>query len=134
VAVGVTSPYGQATNFVSPDLEITAGDTVIFENDDRNFHNVIFKGDRDEFPPAYAIRVDPAGRGFNVALDKQSATAVDPPAEGFDDTTFLSSGTMGITQPRLTWRLRFDNPGTYIYQCTIHFLSGMAGVIEVRPP
>ena len=48
------------------------------------------------------------------------------------DTTFMSSGSMGVTQSRLTWTLHFEKPGTYIYNCTIHVLAGMAGVINVR--
>jgi plastocyanin len=124
--------YGQVATFVDNTLEIDAGDTVIFENDDRNFHNVVFKGDLPEFPTAYEIRVDPLGRGFNVALAKESAQQVNPPPEGFDESTFLSSGTMGILQPRQTWRLTFENPGTYVYNCTIHQFAGMAGVITVR--
>jgi plastocyanin len=132
VQVGLTTMYGQIAVFVDNDLEINAGDTVIFENDDRNFHNVVFKGDLPEFPLAYEVRVDPEGRGINVALAKESAMQVDPPPEGFDETTFLSSGTMGLLQPRQTWRLTFDEPGTYVYNCTIHQFAGMAGVITVR--
>lgn len=132
VAVGLTTPYGQIANFVDAALTIAPGDTVIFENDERNFHNVVFKGAMAEPPPAYEIRVDLAGRGFNVALAAESAAAVDPPAAGFDDTTFLSSGTMGIQQPRQTWRLTFTQPGTYIFNCTIHQFAGMAGVIIVK--
>jgi plastocyanin len=132
VQVGLTAMYGQIATFVDNDIEIAAGDTVIFENDDRNFHNVVFKGDLPEFPTAYEIRVDPQGRGFNVALAKESAMPVDPPPGGFDASTFLSSGTMGIVQPRQTWRLTFDTPGTYVYNCTIHQFAGMAGVIKVR--
>jgi plastocyanin len=132
VQVGLTTMYGQIAVFIDADLDINAGDTVIFENDDRNFHNVVFKGDLPEFPLAYEVRVDPEGRGINVALAKESAMQVDPPAEGFDETTFLSSGTMGILQPRQTWRLTFDEPGTYVYNCTIHSFAGMAGVITVR--
>ena len=67
-----------------------------------------------------------------LALSVDSAKGVDPPPEGFDDKTFMSSGSMGVTQSRLSWTLRFDNPGTYIYNCTIHVLPGMAGVINVR--
>jgi plastocyanin len=132
VQVGLTTMYGQIATFMDNDIEIDAGDTVIFENDDRNFHNVVFKGDLPVFPPAYEIRVDPQGRGFNVALAKESAMPVDPPASGFDDKTFLSSGTMGLLQPRQTWRLTFDTPGTYVYNCTIHQFAAMAGVITVR--
>ncbi len=132
VNVGVTTPYGQAAAFVNPALDIKAGDTVIFENDDRDFHNVVFKGDRAELPPGIGIIADPEGRGLNFSLDKQSSLAVDPPASGFDATTFLSSGSLGILQPRLTWRLKFDTPGTYTFACTIHVLAGMAGVITVR--
>lgn len=132
VNVGVTTPYGQAATFVNAALSIKAGDTVIFENDDRDFHNVIFKGARKDPPPGIGIIVDPGGRGLNFSLDKQSSIAVDPPPGGFDDQTFLSSGSMGILQPRLTWRLTFDKPGTYNFACTIHVLAGMAGVITVR--
>jgi len=132
VQVGLTTMYGQVATFVDNTLEVESGDTVIFENDDRNFHNVVFKGDLAEFPSAYEIRVDPEGRGFNVALAKESARAVDPPAAGFDVSTFMSSGTMGVLQPRQTWRLTFTEPGTYVYNCTIHQFAGMAGVITVR--
>lgn len=132
VNVGVTTPYGQAAAFVPAALNIAAGDTVIFENDDRNFHNVVFKGARPDAPPGIGILVDPGGRGLNFSLDKQSAVAADPPLGGFDDKTFLSSGSMGILQPRLTWRLTFDKPGTYNFVCTIHVLAGMAGVITVQ--
>lgn len=133
VAVGLTTNYGQVATFVQPELNIKAGDTVIFENDDRNFHNVVFKGSLAEPPPGIKIYADPEGRGINVALDKASGRAVDPPPGGFGPGTFLSSGSMGVTMPRLTWRLTFDTPGRYLYNCTIHVLAGMAGVINVAP-
>ncbi|MBI5284049.1 MAG: hypothetical protein HY874_03060 [Chloroflexi bacterium] len=132
VGVGVVTPYGQVAAFVKPTLTIKSGDTVIFENDERNFHNVVFKGDRKELPPGYSVRIDPEGRGLNVALDQQSAAAVEPPPAGFDDQTFMSSGTMGPTMPRSTWRLTFDKPGTYQFACTLHTFAGMAGVITVE--
>jgi len=132
VAVGLTTPYGQVATFVKPMLEIKAGDTVIFENDDRDFHNVVFKGDLKEPPPGISVRADPEGRGLVIGLDKRSATAVDPPPGGFDERTFLSSGSMGILMPRATWRLRFDEAGTYAYACTIHVLAGMAGIVRVQ--
>jgi hypothetical protein len=62
-------------------------------------------------PPGIGIIVDPEGRGLNFSLSKESAVAADPPAGGFDDKTFLSSGSLGILQPRLTWRLTFSTPG-----------------------
>ncbi|HYM15361.1 MAG TPA: plastocyanin/azurin family copper-binding protein, partial [Dehalococcoidia bacterium] len=130
VAVGLTTPYGQVATFVQPSLDLKVGDTVIFESDDRDFHNVVFKGAGPE-PPGVRVYADPAGRGINVALDRRSADAVDPPPGGFDDRTFLSSGSLGIQMPRSTWRLTFDTPGTYTYACTIHVLAGMAGVIRV---
>ncbi|MDP9238581.1 MAG: plastocyanin/azurin family copper-binding protein [Chloroflexota bacterium] len=132
VNVGVTTPYGQAAAFVPAALDIKAGDTVIFENDDRDFHNVVFKGLQKGLPPGIGIIVDAEGRGLNFSLSKESAVAVDPPPGGFDDKTFLSSGSLGILQPRLTWRLQFAKPGTYSFACTIHVLAGMAGVITVR--
>lgn len=90
----------------------------------------------DEFPPAYDIYSDPSGRGLTVALSNESAAPVEPSAGGFDETTFLSSGTLGVVfslpNPRFTWRLTFTRPGTYQYRCTIHVASGMAGVIKVQ--
>lgn len=130
IAVGLTTPYGQVATFVQQQLDIKTGDTVVFENDDRDFHNVVFRGAHADLPPGIGIRVDPDGRGVNFTIDKASAE-VDPPAGGFDATTFLSSGMMGITRPRQTWQLRFDKPGTYVYNCTIHVLAGMSGVINV---
>lgn len=133
VAVGLTTHYGQIATYVPAELNVKAGDTVIFENDDRNFHNVVFKGDLPEPPAGYKVYADPEGRGINVAMDKASARAVEPPAEGFGPQTFLSSGSMGITMPRLTWRLTFSEPGRYTYNCTLHVFAGMAGVINVAP-
>ena len=131
VAVGLTTPYGQAAYFVPAKIDIKTGDTVIFENDERDFHNVVFKGSRQAYPPGIVIRGDPGGRGIIFGLAKESAVAVDPPPHGFDPSTFLSSGAMGILLPRTTWRLTFDKPGTYLYNCMIHALSGMGGVIVV---
>ncbi len=131
VAVGLTTNFGQVAAFVPPELNITAGDTVIFENDDRNFHNVVFKGSRPEPPPGYTVYADPGGGGINVAMDKASARPAAPPPGGFDPATFLSSGSMGITMPRIVWRLTFTTPGRYAYTCTLHVFAGMGGVINV---
>lgn len=131
VQVGAITDRGQVAVYSPAALDIAAGDTVIFQNDDRNFHNVVFRG-AGELPSGVGIIVDPDGRGINYRLEKASAIAVDPPPEGFDDTTFLSSGSMGVLQPRLNWTLKFDTPGTYQYACTIHVLAGMVGVIQVR--
>jgi plastocyanin len=131
VQVGAITDHGQIALYTPGNLDINAGDTVIFQNDDRNFHNVIFKG-AGELPPGVGIIVDPDGRGINYRLEKASAAAVDPPPEGFDDKTFLSSGSLGVLQPRLNWTLKFDKPGTYQYACTIHALGGMVGVIVVH--
>ena len=132
IAVGLTTPYGQIATYVKPVLNIKAGDTVVFASDDRDFHNVVFKGAKD-LPAGVGIKADPAGRGGVIlALSNDSAVAVEPPVTGFDDKTFMSSGSMGVTQSRLTWTLHFDKPGAYIYNCTIHVLAGMGGVINVR--
>jgi plastocyanin len=131
VQVGAITDRGQMAVYLPGAIDIAAGDTVIFQNDDRNFHNVIFKG-AGELPPGIGIVPDPGGRGLNFSLSNASAIAVDPPADGFDETTFLSSGSMGVLQPRLTWTLRFARPGTYVYACTIHTLAGMTGVITVK--
>jgi plastocyanin len=129
VQVGAITDHGQVAVYLPGALDIAVGDTVIFQNDDRNFHNVIFKG-AGELPQG--IGIIPGPDGLNFSLSKQSAVAVDPPPEGFDETTFLSSGSMGVTQPRITWTVRFTTPGTYVYACTIHTLAGMTGVIEVH--
>lgn len=131
VQVGAITDHGQVATYFPGALDVKAGDTVIFQNDDRDFHNVIFKGDRD-LPPGVGLLFDPGGRGLNFSLSKASAVAVDPPAGGFDEKTFLSSGSLGVLQPRLYWTLRFTTPGTYVYACTIHVLAGMSGVINVR--
>ncbi len=133
VAVGVVTPYGQIATYIPAGLTIKSGDTVIFENDERNFHNVVFKGSLAEPPSAYDVYVDPEMGGINVALAKESAAAVEAPPGGFDDQTFVSSGSMGIIMPRSRWQLTFDKPGRYAYNCTIHAFAGMAGVIDVQP-
>ena len=130
VQVGAITDQGQMALYAPGVLDISSGDTVIFQNDDRNFHNVIFKGS-GELPSGIGIITDPDGRGLNFSLANASARFVDPPSGGFDESTFLSSGSMGVLQPRLTWTLRFTKPGTYVYACTIHVLGGMTGVINV---
>ncbi len=131
VNVGLVTPRVQITQFVSNDFEIAAGDTVIFQNDERNFHNVIFNAGRK--PPDFVlVRASADGRGLDIILNPESVEPVDPPP-GFDDKTYISSGMMGVTNPRMTYALTFEKPGTYIFHCTIHTNAGMSGVLKVKP-
>ncbi len=131
VNVGLVTPRVQITQFVSNNFEITAGDTVIFQNDERNFHNVVFPGGRK--PPDFVlVRARADGRGLDIILNPESVEPVDPPPD-FDDRTYISSGMMGVTNPRMTYALTFNRPGTYIFHCTIHANAGMSGVLRVRP-
>jgi hypothetical protein len=90
---------------------------------------VVFAPAGYDVPPFPIIK--PAERGFRLIINPESEREV-PPPPGFGPGDYFSSGIMGITFPRMTWAVRFEQPGTYRYQCTVHVLAGMAGVITVR--
>jgi plastocyanin len=132
VSVGLDTPHSQVLAFMPASLQVEAGDTVIFWNSDRDFHNVIFAPEGTDPPPFPIIKPAAEGQGgFRLIINPEAAEEV-PPPDGFGPEAFFSSGLMGITFPRLHYEVTFRQPGTYRYYCTVHTLAGMAGVIEVR--
>ncbi|MEX1255087.1 MAG: plastocyanin/azurin family copper-binding protein [Dehalococcoidia bacterium] len=133
VGVGVDTPHAQVLTFMPASLDIDTGDTVVFWNSERDFHNVVFTPEGQDPPPFPIIKPVEGRDGFRLLINPDAQRETPPPA-GFGPDDFFSSGMMGITLPRLYYEVTFTQPGTYRYACTIHALAGMAGVVDVNPP
>jgi plastocyanin len=133
VGVGVDTPHAQVLTFMPASLEIESGDSVVFWNSERDFHNVVFTPEGRDAPPFPIIKPVEGRAGFRLLINPDAQRETPPPAN-FGPDDFFSSGMMGITLPRLYYEVTFTQPGTYRYACTIHALAGMAGVIEVAAP
>lgn len=131
VAHGLAFAACDSGDGVPAALTIDAGDTVIFSNSDRDFHNAVFVPEGQTAPPFPIIRRVEGRTGFRLIINPESEREI-PPPENFGPDDMFSSGIMGITFPRFQWAVTFENPGTYRFECTIHVLSGMAGVITVQ--
>jgi plastocyanin len=132
VGVGVDTPHAQVLTFMPASLDIDKGDTVVFWNSERDFHNVVFTPEGQDPPPFPILKPVEGRAGFRLLINPDAQRETPPPV-GFGPDDFFSSGMMGITLPRLYYEVTFTQPGTYRYACTIHALAGMAGVIEVNP-
>ena len=121
-----TVPYKGGTvdvlRFTPAEVNISAGDTVTWENNSFTPHTVTFLAG----PP-------PSDFSPFVAEDVTKT---------YTPGTFLNSGL--IANPGLqdaaglpiagdTFSLKFDKPGDYQYICALHADSGMVGVIHVGP-
>jgi plastocyanin len=133
VGVGVDTPHAQVLTFMPAGVEIETGDSVVFWNSERDFHNVVFTPEGEEAPPFPIIKPVEGKQGFRLLINPDAQHEAPPPAN-FGPSDYFSSGMLGITLPRLYYEITFSQPGTYRYQCTIHALAGMAGVIEVNAP
>jgi plastocyanin len=130
VSVGIDTPHAQVLSFLPASLDIKTGDTVVFWNSDRDFHNVVFTPEGQDPPPFPIIKPVEGRAGFRLLINPDAEREV-PPPEGFGPDAYFSSGIMGITFPRVHYEVTFSQPGTYRYACTIHALAGMAGVVQV---
>jgi plastocyanin len=131
VAVGLDTDRAQVVAFMPASLTIDAGDTVIFSNSDRDFHNVVFVPDGQTAPQFPIIKTVEGRVGFRLIINPDAEREI-PPPPNFGPGDLFSSGLMGVTMPRFQWALTFDNPGRYRFECTVHTLAGMAGVLTVR--
>lgn len=131
ISVGIDTPQAQVTAFLPGALEIEAGDTVVFWNSDRDFHNLVFVPDGQDPPPFPIIKPSDKG-GFRLLINPDAVKEV-PPPPNFGPDDYFSAGMMGIGFPRFYYDVTFTQPGTYRFVCTVHVLSGMSGAIEVRP-
>ena len=101
-----SSPAGATatikTFMYEPDpLEVDAGTTVTFTNEDDILHTV-----------TEGTKADPVRGGFDLRLDGAGSTG---------EVTFDGAGSTG--------EVTFDEPGTIEYTCTIH--DGMDGRVIV---
>lgn len=132
VGVGVDTPHAQVLTFMPANLDIETGDTVVFWNSERDFHNVVFTPEGQDPAPFPIIKPVEGRAGFRLLINPDAQREIVAPTDTGPGNPF-SSGIMGITFPRLYYEVLFARPGTYRYACTIHALAGMAGVIEVKP-
>jgi copper-containing nitrite reductase len=89
-------------SFTSPNVTISAGQTVVWQNTSGTVHNVI----------------DDAAQAVNAA-DIRLPLGVQPFGSGY-------------LQPGQTYQRTFTIPGVYRYVCTLHESGGMKGTIVVR--
>jgi plastocyanin len=133
VSVGIDTAQGQVLSFLPGNVEIAAGERVVFWNSERDFHNVIFVPEGEPAPDtfsAYIVKPVEGRPGFRVMI-RPEAMNEQPPPENFGPGDGFGTGLMGITLPRNYYEYRFDTPGTYTFYCTIHSNAGMAGRIVV---
>ena len=105
----VSAPVAQGTvgmtdmGFVPPAITVNVGDKVVWKNSSPVIHNV----------------VDDASKALS-RVDVKLPSGVRP----FDS---------GLLQPGQSFSKVFNEPGIYLYVCTLHEGSGMKGVVIVRP-
>lgn len=124
----VGDPSAQTFEFLSKDLTINAGDTVVWTS--HEFHTITFI----PAPPApeFVVPVlQEAGPPF-LTLNGQVAAPAKP-SPTYDPAQFYNSGLLGPGLPGgSSWSLTFDQPGTYEYFCAVHRELGMKGRIVVK--
>lgn len=99
---------GDVMQFFPPSVNLTAGDTIIWKNDNHTPHTVTF-------PPP------PAGDPFAAK-----------PTGGPTFTGKADSGVIGVDMPNgTTFQLTFPSAGTFQYICLLHANQGMVGTVNV---
>ncbi len=112
LAVAGETLAGDVQQFFPPSIDITAGDTVVWTNNNHTPHTVTFG------PPAG----DPL---------------TGKPSGGPVFSGKADSAAIGIDFPNgLTFQLTFPSAGKFQYVCILHANQGMAGVVNVAaaPP
>ncbi len=131
VAVGLDTDRSEVAAFIPASLTIDAGDTVVFTNSDRDFHNVIFAPTEEDAPQFPLLSAVPGRRGFRIVINPDAEREIAPP-DGFGPGDLASSGMMGAVFARVQWPVTFTTPGRYRFVCTVHTIAGMSGLITVR--
>lgn len=109
----VNYPQFGALRYFPGTVTIHAGDSVIWtQNDFHELHTITILGNKTV---AEADKVMPVQTPSHVV---NSSTA------------FYNSGLLSEGQ---TYKLTFDKPGTYTYQCLLHNDAGMLGKVVVLP-
>jgi plastocyanin len=115
--------------FIDDKIEIRAGDTVEWTNQDPvTPHTITFGAEpADPFPPSKNVSPDSDG-----ALHADIKSPGDSVHSGFimaalQDQT--NQTPLGVTRFRIT----FTNPGSYPYICALHDDLGMKGMVIVFP-
>jgi len=101
----------RAKAFVPAAIEIPAGETLVWYNNNDRPHTVT----------AYDEEIPPAADFFASGGFDSTTTAV----EGYE------SGLKGTVDPGETYEHTFEVPGTYRYFCIPHEAGGMVGVVTV---
>jgi plastocyanin len=113
VRAGVATARTSLNAFLPVEVVIRDGDTVTWRNAGSVPHVVIFDG---YLAPPEAIATPPTR----------------PSGSRLSSGTFTSGPIGAVPYPRTSFSVRFDEPGSYPYVCTLH--PGMVGSVEVLPP
>jgi plastocyanin len=123
-----TDERAQAYDFMPKDVQIKAGDTVVWASP--NFHTVTFVPAPPD-PEPFTIRPQEAGPPM-LLFNPQVWTAAKPAAT-YDPTKYFNSADIGpFSAGGASWSLTFDKPGEYKYVCILHKVLGMEGTIIVQ--
>ena len=130
VQAGVGPPEAEVLDFLTKDLTIQQGDTVVWTT--RAFHTVTFSPGPE--PPAFIILQFQDQGPPLLTINSQVVLPAKPSAE-FDPTQFYNSGLIGAAEsPGGTgFSLTFNETGTFKYICAVHSELGIEGSITVVP-
>ncbi len=115
-----------AMQFYPANLTINVGDTITWQHNSADVHNVFFPALGQDPPP---LTLPPDAQGMI-----QENPISDFPQGGatYDGSAMAGSGVMGIgAQPVKTYKLTFTKAGTYTYFCIFH-MPAMKGTITVQ--
>ncbi|HEX6262430.1 MAG TPA: hypothetical protein VF097_06240 [Actinomycetota bacterium] len=109
-----------ANMFFPEEVEIPVGGTVTWNV--RHIHTIAFNAP-ESASPFYERADDGSVQENEEGAEEQGDFA------GWDGTGFLNSGLLEGFQPPGQFSVTFDTPGTYSYQCLVHF--DMEGRVKV---
>jgi plastocyanin len=115
--------------FIGDQIEIRAGDTVEWANQDPvTPHTITFGAEpADPFPPSGDVTVDPDGARHAVITSPGQSVHSGFIMAALQDQT--NQTPLGVTRFRVT----FLNAGVFPYICALHDDLGMKGMVIVHP-
>jgi plastocyanin len=129
IKMGGELPAIELLAFLSGDVTIAAGDTVVFDYNSHAPHSVLF-APGDQWPPLFVP--EPQAAGPPLMIVNTALLSPSQPSGGvYDGESMLTSGLFTAAQYGTSWSATFTRPGTYAYVCSMHRGAGMSGTITV---
>jgi plastocyanin len=130
-ATGGSHEEISVVRFVRDPVEIRAGQTVEWTNNDPNLpHTITFGTEPADFiDPSPDVTVDPDGARHAVINSTSDSTHSGLIAAAGHERLGVRQAPPGVTRFRVT----FPHPGTYPYICALHDNLGMTGTVIVNP-